>query len=150
MVRHSAHDHQQLAIFSPFFATILLTIIVWVYMYIRRINFLQATKISPEQLTRPGELARLSPPAVSNPSDNLKNLFEVPVLFYALSLYLFVTKQVDTAYVVAAWLFVVFRVIHSCIHCTFNLIILRFYCYLFSCVAVFFIFFRAMLAHFSS
>jgi hypothetical protein len=30
-------------------------------------------------------LARLSPAAVANPSDNLKNLFELPVLFYALA-----------------------------------------------------------------
>jgi hypothetical protein len=40
--------------------------------------------------------------AVSNPSDNLKNLFEIPVLFYALALYLFITNQVDVAYVTAA------------------------------------------------
>jgi hypothetical protein len=64
----------------------------------------------------PGELARLSPPSVSNPSDNLKNLFELPVLFYALSLYLFVTRQVDGTYVAAAWVFFVFRVAHSAIH----------------------------------
>ncbi|CAM4852458.1 unnamed protein product, partial [Rotaria magnacalcarata] len=38
-------------------------------MYIRRIHFLNSTSIRPEQLMRPGELARISPPAVSNPSD---------------------------------------------------------------------------------
>jgi hypothetical protein len=27
------------AIFGPFFATMLLTLIVWVYMYVRRIRF---------------------------------------------------------------------------------------------------------------
>jgi len=32
------------------------------------------------------EFARLSPPAVANPSDNLKNLFELPTIFYALML----------------------------------------------------------------
>ncbi|CAF4682974.1 unnamed protein product, partial [Rotaria socialis] len=107
---------QQLRIFGPFFATMLLTIVVWIYMYIRRIHFLNSISIRPEQLMRPGELARISPPAVSNPSDNLKNLFEIPVLFYALSIYLFITKQVDSTHVIAAWIFLVFRTLHSCIH----------------------------------
>jgi hypothetical protein len=150
MARYNAQDNQQLAIFGPFFATILLTIIVWVYMYIRRIHFLNSINFSPDQIKRPEDLARISPPAVSNPSDNLKNLFEIPVLFYAISLYLFVTKQVDTVYVVAGWIFFVFRVLHSFMHCTLNVIIVRFYLYLFSCLALFFMIFRAMFAHYSS
>jgi hypothetical protein len=144
------HDREQLAIFGPFFGTMLLTFFVWVYMYIRRIRFLRTMKISPQQLTRPGELARISPPAVANPSDNLKNLFEIPILFYAICLYLFVTRQVDATYVVAAWIFFVFRVLHSCIHCSVNIVMVRFYCYLFSCVALLFMFFRASIGYFFS
>jgi hypothetical protein len=149
MVRYNIKDSQQNGIFGPFFATILLTIVVWVYMYIRRINFINKNKIKPEQM-RPADFARISPPAISNPSDNLKNLFEIPTIFYALSLYLFVTKQVDTVYITAAWIFFVFRVFHSSIHCTFNAILPRFYCYLFSCLVLFFMIFRAMSAHFFS
>jgi hypothetical protein len=140
----------QQAIFGPFFATIFLTVIVWIYMYIRRITFISGSKLSPKDLAVPGELARRSPPAVSNPSDNLKNLFELPVIFYALVLYLFVTKQVDAMYLDAAWIFVVFRVLHSAVHCTFNLVLLRFYLYLFSSVAVWFIAIRAALAYFGA
>ena len=138
----------QEAIFSPFFATMFLTLTVWIYMYIRRINFINSQKISSQDLVAPNALARLSPPNVSNPSDNLKNLFEIPILFYALVLYLFITKQVDTVYVTAAWIFVSFRVLHSIVHCTFNLIMLRFYLYLFSTIAVWFIAIRTALAHF--
>ncbi|MFS0518916.1 MAPEG family protein [Nostoc sp. UIC 10607] len=138
----------QEAIFSPFFATVFLTLIVWVYMYIRRISFFTDRKIRPEDLAVPGALAQISPPNVSNPSDNFKNLFEIPVLFYALVLYLFITKQVDTIYVNAAWVFVVFRLLHSTVHCTFNLIMLRFYLYLFATLALWFIAIRAALIHF--
>ena len=136
----------QSAIFGPFFAMIFLTLVVWVYMYIRRIAFISVNKIRPDDLAPPGALANLSPPAVNNPSDNLKNLFEIPVLFYALVLYLFVTRQVDAGYIYAAWIFVVFRAMHSAVHCTFNLIILRFYLYLAGSLAVWFIAFRAALA----
>ena len=140
----------QTAIFGPFFATMLLTLLVWVYMYIRRISFITKNNINPKDLTVPGALAQRSPAAVSNPSDNLKNLFEIPVLFYALALYLFVTNQVDAAYVSAAWIFVAFRVLHSAVHCTFNLVMLRFYLYLFSTLAVWFIAVRAALFYLGS
>ncbi len=137
------------AIFSPFLATVFLTLLVWVYMFIRRISFFKIRKIHSKDLAIPGTLAQISPPKVSNPSDNLKNLFEIPVLFYALVLYLFITKQVDTLYVNAAWIFVVFRALHSVVHCTFNFIMLRFYLYLFATLAVWFIAIRAALIHFS-
>jgi hypothetical protein len=137
----------QTTIFGPFFATMLLTLLVWVYMYVRRIHFIRSLQLSPKDMAVPGRLAELSPPEVSNPSDNLKNLFEIPVLFYALALYLFVTDQVDAAYVAAAWVFVAFRVLHSAVHCTFNLVMLRFYLYLVSTLAVWFMAGRAALQH---
>ena len=134
---------RQAAIFGPFFAMMLLTLIVWLYMYIRRISFITGSGVNSQDLAVPGALAQISPPAVSNPSDNLKNLFEIPVLFYALVLCLFVTKQVDAVNVGAAWVFVAFRVLHSAVHCTFNLVILRFYLYLIAAAAVWFIAIRA-------
>ena len=140
----------QQAIFGPFFAMMILTLVVWIYMYVRRIHFIEACKISPQDLAVPGELARRSPTAVSNPSDNLKNLFELPVLFYALSLYLFATGQVDAAYVHAGWIFAGFRVLHSAVHCTFNLVMLRFWLYAISSAALWFMMIRAALAYFGA
>ena len=150
MAHHHSHDAQQQKIFGPFFATMLLTFVVWVYMYIRRIRFFNGGTVKPEQIRGAHDMARLLPPDVNNSSDNLKNLFEIPILFYAISLYLFVTKQVDGAYVTAGWLFLAFRIVHSLNHCTINIIMPRFYCYLCSCVALFFMIFRAMMAHFLS
>jgi hypothetical protein len=137
----------QTAIFGPVFATVLLTFLVWVYMYVRRIRFIRSRGLGPRELAIPGELVRLSPPEVSNPSDNLKNLFEIPVLFYALALYLFVTSQVDATYLAAAWVFVGFRVLHSAVHCTVNIVMLRFTLYLVSTLAVWFMAGRAALRH---
>jgi hypothetical protein len=118
----------QRAIFAPFLGMMVLTFAVWLYMYIRRIPFIVRSKLNPGQMT-PLELARLSPPSVSNPSDNLKNLFEIPTLFYALILYLFVNQRVDGVYLIAAWVFVGFRVAHSIMHCTINIVVLRFWLY---------------------
>ena len=129
-------------IFAPFFAMMCLTLVVWVYMYARRIPFIRRSGLRDDQLT-PMELARVSPPGVSNPSDNLKNLFEIPTIFYALALYLHVTQSVDGVYVAAAWVFVGFRALHSLVHCTFNLILLRFTLYAISTLAVWFMAIRA-------
>jgi hypothetical protein len=138
----------QNAIFSPFFAMILLTFIVWVYMYVRRIRFITKRQLTPKELT-PIAFAQISPPSVSNPSDNLKNLFEMPVIFYVLVLYLFLTKQVDMVYLAAAWGFVLFRTMHSVVHCTFNWVMLRFYLYLLSTIALWFMAGRSALMHLS-
>jgi hypothetical protein len=132
----------QTVIFRPFLATMLLTLVVWVYMYSRRLPFIFANQLDSRQMT-PLELARLSPPQVSNPSDNLKNLFELPTVFYAVVLYLFATGQVDSVYLGAAWGFFLFRLLHSAVHCTFNFIPLRFFLYVFSAAALWFMVLRA-------
>jgi hypothetical protein len=140
----------QTAIFGPFFATILVTFVVWVYMYVVRIRFIRSGALTPQQLQSSAEFTRLQPPSVASPSDNLKNLFEIPVLFYALALFLFATGQVDSGYVIAGWIFAVFRALHSAVHCTFNLVMLRFNLYLVSTLAVWWMVARAALAHFGS
>jgi hypothetical protein len=139
----------QTAILGPVYAMFFLTFIVWVYLYARRIPFLLSLERSPNDLT-PARLAELSPPAVSNPSDNLKNLFELPVIFYALSLALFATGRDDSVYVGAAWVFVAFRALHSAMHCTANIVIVRFYLYLISSLALWFMAGRAALAYLGS
>ena len=138
----------QTAIFGPVFAMIALTFGVWTYMYMRRIPFIQS--LDPRIVLTPAKLAELSPPAVANPSDNLKNLFEIPVIFYTLALYLFATGSVDGVYVGAAWVFAIFRALHSAVHCTANVILVRFALYSVSSLAVWLTAARAALHHFGA
>ncbi len=138
----------QSAILGPLYAMVGLTIVVWVVMFARRIPFIQNSGMTPEDLATPGKLAEMSPPAVTNPSDNLKNLFEMPVLFYAVVLAIYASGQVDGVYVWAAWIFVLFRCLHSAMHCTINIVIVRFYLYAGSCLALFFMAGRAAWSHF--
>ena len=72
------------------------------------------------------------------------------MIFYTLALYLFVTNQVDTVYVTAGWVFVALRALHSAVHCTVNIVMLRFYLYLLSTLAVWFVAARAALRHFGA
>ncbi len=131
------------AIFGPFFAMIGLTLVVWTVMYVRRTRHLISERIHPQRLATPEKVAAGLPEWVNNPANNLKNLFELPVLFYALCLYLFVTASVDLTYVVAAWVFVGFRALHSLIQCTSNRVMNRFRTYAAASLALWFMALRA-------
>lgn len=135
---------EQQAIFAPMLGMFVLTFVVWVYMFAKRIPFITQNDLGPEDL-RSSRFAELQPPDVANPSDNLKNLFEMPVIFYALCLYLNATGQVDGVYLAAAWLFFALRVAHSAVHCTVNVVIVRFWIYAAASAALWFMTFRAAL-----
>jgi len=97
-----------------------------------------------QAFTTPERGLEILPEEVSYPAYNFKNLFELPVLFYALCLYFYVTATADTAVVIAAWLFCAFRVIHSAIHCTINIVVWRFAAYSAAALALWFMLGRAL------
>ena len=53
------------------------------------------------------------------------NQFELPVLFYVLTILEFVTHLAGTIFVVLAWIFVLFRILHAYVHVTSNVVRLR-------------------------
>jgi hypothetical protein len=70
-------------------------------------------------------------------SDNFRNLFEVPVLFYALCAVLSSAQHVSTFFVVGAWLYVALRYLHTFIHLTYNRVTHRFAVYALSTAVLF-------------
>ena len=70
-------------------------------------------------------------------ADNYRNLFEMPVLFYAACALLLATGQASPGQAVAAWVFVALRIAHSLIHCTYNNVDHRFAMYAASSFVVF-------------
>jgi hypothetical protein len=119
----------QQAIFGPAFALLGLTLVVWVLMYLRRRAFVLAHRIRLRDVATPETLARTLDEYAASPGNNFRNLCEMPVLFYVLCLYLFVTGRVDAPYLALAWLFFGFRVLHSYVHCTSNRVSRRLLCY---------------------
>lgn len=136
-------------ILQPMIGMMLLTAIVWFYMYAKRIPAMKSARVPVQTYTIPEKVAELLPASVNYAAYNLKNLFELPVLFYGLCLMLYVTETVDTFYVVAAWAFLVFRVLHSIVHCTINIVMLRFYLYAAGALVLWFMLARAALDIFS-
>ena len=56
---------------------------------------------------------------------SFSNQFELPVLFYVLTILEYVTHSAGLAFVVLAWVFVVFRLLHAYVHVTSNIMRLR-------------------------
>ena len=138
----------QMSIIRPAAALFILTALVLVYMYGRRLYFMFSHEVEPQSVSTPELLSERLPAAINNSSNNLKNLFELPVIFYALCAYLFVTHQVDAVYVYAAWIFVCLRTLHSLVHCTINIVKVRFTFYMLSTLALLFMIARFSIAIF--
>lgn len=116
------------AIFLPAFAMVALTIVVWVRMYTMRIAQMKRERIHPQAVATSAQAAaKLTD---SRAADNFRNLFELPVLFYLALTVAAVSGLVTTTTLVLAWLFVLLRVVHSAIHCSYNKVMHRFQAYL--------------------
>jgi hypothetical protein len=113
---------------QPALAMVGLTFVVWCYMYFKRLRFIRVHSIDPQSVATRA-LGAKSLAEVAAPSDNLMNLFEMPVLFYFLIALLMLTNQASEGFVTAAWVYVALRVVHSFIHCTYNRVLQRFLVY---------------------
>ena len=129
----------------PMLGMMILTLSVWVYMFIQRVGYARGNNIDIEEFKTPGDVQALIPGDSSSASNNFKNMFELPVIFYAVCLYLTVTLQVDSLYVNCAWAFLALRVVHSLIHCSYNRVAHRFGAYLLSGIALWVMVVRAFL-----
>ena len=116
------------AIFLPAFAMAALTFFVWLRMYTARIAQMKRERIHPQSVATSAQAAaRLTD---SRAADNFRNLFELPVLFYLALVVAAVSGLATDATLALAWLFVLLRVVHSAIQCSYNKVMHRFQAYL--------------------
>ncbi|MGN7725394.1 MAPEG family protein [Luteimonas sp. 22616] len=116
------------AIFLPAFAMVALTLVVWLRMYTVRIAQMKRERIHPQAVATSAQAAaRLTD---SRAADNFRNLFELPVLFYLALVVAAVSGLATDVTLALAWLFVLLRVVHSAIQCSYNKVMHRFQAYL--------------------
>jgi len=123
------------AIFWPVIAQVLLVLAVAVRMYLVRIGEMRARRIRPQSIATSQTAAEALHDVAA--ADNFRNLFETPVLFFALCGALAITDTVTPLQLGLAWTYVGSRAVHSFIHVTYNRVIHRFAAYLASLVCLF-------------
>ncbi len=123
----------QIDLLWPTFALVALIFAVWFYMYIARFGHMRRHPPGADDFaTGAAALAYFTP--VEMPANNVRNLFEMPVLFFALVPLLLVTHHAGHVQVWLAWGYVVLRAVHSFIHIASGRIVQRFALYLLSCI----------------
>ena len=120
--------------FWPALAMVALTFVVWLRMFFMRVAQMRRDRIHPQAVATSAQAGvKLTD---SRAADNFRNLFELPVLFYLAIGICVQFAQVSSTTLALAWLFVVLRVVHSAIQCTYNKVMHRFYAYLLGGVAL--------------
>src|SRR3569832_658699 len=97
---------------TPVLALVVLSLLVWSWMYATRIPAMQRAGIDPQAARFPGSLDRL-PDSVRQVADNYIHLMEQPTVFYALCFFIFLRGHDGSFDVSLAWAYVVLRVTHS-------------------------------------
>jgi len=111
------------AIFVPVSVLALWTGVVLLMTGVRRILAVRGRRVSPRAF-RLGESPEV-PDDVAVVNRNLMNLLEMPVLFYVVSIALYITHHAGKGAVVMAWIYVGLRLLHSWEHLTSNRVVRR-------------------------
>jgi hypothetical protein len=111
-----------LAILLPLFVEVILTFALLFWMAPLRASDFNSGAVRPQDvaLREPKWSTRTTQVAYS-----FSNQFELPVLFYVLTILVYVTHQATVVFVVLAWVFVIFRLLHAYVHVTSNVVRLR-------------------------
>lgn len=104
-----------ISILWPTFALAGLTFAVFLVMFVKRFGHIRANPPRAEDLAT-GEAALRYFAPVEMPANNYRNLFEMPVLYFALVPLLMIANQDSSVQVVLAWIYVALRYLHSFIH----------------------------------
>jgi hypothetical protein len=110
------------AILLPLFVEVLLTFGLMFGMMYWRTSSLQRgeTRLKDIAMREPNWPVRANQFAYA-----FSNQFELPALFYVLTVLSIITHHADLVFVVLAWIFVIFRVLQAFVHVTSNNVRMR-------------------------
>ena len=120
-------------IFFPVVVQILLTMTVYVLLNFAKLKAVRGGEVDQARRALDEDAW---PDSVRKVNNNIRNQFEVPVLFYALALMLFALNAIGAAALTVAWLFVLSRIVHAYIHVGTNYVPYRRKAFMFGCVMI--------------
>jgi hypothetical protein len=108
-----------LAILAPLLAQAAITFVLMLGMVLTRRRAVLDRKVKPKDLLlRGGD--NPWPPQAAQFSDAYQNSLELPILFYAVVILAFITRQADIIFVALTWIFVLCRAAQAYVHATSN------------------------------
>lgn len=115
-------------IFWPVLAQVVLTIVVFIVMGVRKAKSVKAGTVNRKAAALDN---RVWPADVVQVSNNIANQFETPILFYVLCIVLYISGGVGVAALVLAWAYSLSRYAHAFVHTGSNYVPTRMRIFLF-------------------
>lgn len=109
-------------VFLPVLISVMLTIVLYIALGVAKSRAQKQGLVNEERRSLYDDAW---PEPVQKINNNIRNQFEVPVLFYVIILILWDLRAVDLSTHILAWGFVVSRIIHAWIHTGSNYVPLR-------------------------
>jgi hypothetical protein len=110
------------AVLLPLFFEVILTFALVFWAGALRSRDLRTGTVRAEDIA----LRELNwPKRTAQVANSYSNQLELPVLFYVLTILEYVTHQAGVLFVLLAWLFVIFRLLHAFVHVTSNIVNVR-------------------------
>lgn len=122
--------------YFPCLAMMILTFFVMIRMFLMRVKAVKNKDISMSYFKTYN--SGVAPAQMIQADRHFVNLFEAPVLFYMVCAFTVITFQVNKTLLLAAWIYVLLRCIHSVIHLTSNKIRMRMMAYTLSWIVLLF------------
>jgi hypothetical protein len=123
------------SILLPPTALVVLTGFVWLRLGSDRLGEMRSRRIHPQQVATSKQMSETMQNVQS--ADHFRNLFEVPVMFYALCAFLAITRLTTLLLLACAWGYVVLRAAHTYVHLTSNKIVRRFQVFVASTIVLY-------------
>ena len=114
----------------PMFAMVVLTVFVLATLFRSRVGAVRQGLVTAAYFRI--YQGAVEPESTAKPARHFSNLFEAPVLFYAVCLAAMITHFTGVAMQILAWIYVAARVIHAYIHLGGNRLRHRMRAYFFS------------------
>ena len=110
------------SVLLPLFVEVILTFLLMLRMGALRGRDFRTGNVKPQDvaLREPNW-----PQRTAQAANSFSNQFELPVLFYVLTILEWVTRHAGTIFVTLAWIFVVCRLLQAYVHVTSNIVRLR-------------------------
>lgn len=109
-------------ILAPLFVEVILTFVLLFWLApLRRRAFI-------DRQVKPVDIAlgqRNWPQRTQQIGNSFDNQFQLPVLFYVLTILALITRHADIVFIVMAWIFVLSRIAHAYVHTTSNIVLRR-------------------------
>lgn len=113
-------------ILQPAVVLIAWTLVMLGWMAATRLPAMTAARLPKTAGERTSDLGAMLPKSVQWKADNYNHLMEQPTLFYALVGVMALTQTGHGLNLALAWIYAVSRIVHSLVHATSNVVLIRF------------------------